>query len=230
MLSSLFVDHLLWTAPFLVLSLWATWRVKSTFHKNNRVMLRSGITGAEAAQMILRGAGIHDVGIRGVPGMLSDHYDPRTKTVALSQDILNGRSAAAVAVAAHEVGHAIQHAQLYAPMGWRAALVPITNFGSNLGVWMILIGSVLAIQPLAWIGVVAFAGAVLFHLVTLPVEFDASRRAIAVLERSGIVATDEMPGVRSTLFAAGFTYVAAALTAAAELVFWLLHLTGGSEE
>jgi Zn-dependent membrane protease YugP len=217
------MTYLLFMLPMLVLSLWASARVKGTFRKYNQVPLRSGVSGAEAAAMILRGAGIHDVSIAAVPGMLSDHYDPTRKVVALSNEILNGRTAAAVAVAAHEVGHAIQHAQAYAPMSVRASLVPLANIGSQLGIPMLIFGAILHMPGLAWAGVIAFTFAVLFHVVTLPVEFDASRRAIQILERSGIVAGDEMPGVRKTLFAAGFTYVAATLVAIVELVYWLIQ-------
>jgi hypothetical protein len=225
------LTYLLIMAPFLVLSIWAASRVKGTFAKYNQVPIRSGYSGAEAAQAILRGAGIHDVGIESVPGMLSDHYDPRQKVVRLSNDILHGRTAAAVAVAAHEVGHAIQHAQGYAPMQWRGAMVPAVQLGDTLAFPMIIGGLFFHLPGLALLGVIAFSLAVLFHLVTLPVEFDASNRAIRILEGSGIVAADEMPGVRKTLFAAGFTYVAAALVAVAQLLYWLaqLGLLGGDE-
>lgn len=226
------LTYLIFMAPFLLLSVWASMRVKGTFQQYNKVPIRSGVSGAQAAAMILKGAGIHDVTIEGVPGMLSDHYDPSRKVVALSHEILNGRTAAAVAVAAHEVGHAIQHAEAYAPMSMRASLVPLANIGSQLGIPMLIFGAIFHIPGLAIAGVVAFGFAVLFHLVTLPVEFDASRRAIKILERSGIVASDEMPGVRKTLFAAGFTYVAATLVAMVELVYWLIQsgLLGGRSE
>ncbi len=199
-------------------------RVKGTFKKYNQTPIRSGYSGAQAAQAILRAAGIHDVGIKAVPGMLADHYDPRRKQVALSEEVLNGQTPAAVAVAAHEVGHAIQHAQGYAPLQWRSAMVPAVQLGSSLALPMLMFGFFLHIGPLAWLGVIAFSFAVLFHLVTLPVEFDASNRAIKILESSGIVASDEMVGVRKTLYAAGFTYVAAALVAVVELLYWLMRL------
>ena len=223
--------YLIIMAPFLLLSVWAASRVKGTFAKYNQVPIRSGYSGAEAAQAILSGAGIHDVRIESVPGMLSDHYDPRAKAVRLSEEVLNGRTAATVAVAAHEVGHAIQHAQAYAPMQWRAQMVPVVQFGDTLAFPMILGGLFLHMPGLALVGVILFSLAVLFHFVTLPVEFDASNRAIRILEGSGIVATDEMPGVRKTLYAAGFTYVAAALVAVAQLFYWLaqLGLLGGDD-
>jgi Zn-dependent membrane protease YugP len=234
MLSFFFFDtwYLLIMAPFLVLSVWAAMRVKGTFARYNQVPIRSGYSGADAAQAILRGAGIHDVRIEAVGGMLSDHYDPRHKVVRLSQDVLQGRTAATVAVAAHEVGHAIQHAQAYAPMQIRAQLVPAVQFSSSLAIPMIILGFMLQIPGLPIIGVILFSVAVLFHLVTLPVEFDASKRAIRILEGSGIVAADEMVGVRKTLFAAGFTYVAAALVAVVELLYWLMKLgvLGGNRD
>ena len=223
---SFFFDplYLVVMLPMLALSMWAGSRVKGTFKKYNRTPIRSGYSGAQAAQAILRAAGIHDVGIKAVPGMLADHYDPRRKEVALSEEVLNGQTPAAVAVAAHEVGHAIQHAQGYAPLQWRSTMVPAVQLGSSLALPMLMFGFFLHIGPLAWLGVIAFSFAVLFHLVTLPVEFDASNRAIKILESSGIVASDEMVGVRKTLYAAGFTYVAAALVTVVELLYWLMRL------
>ena len=223
--------YLLVMLPLMVLSWWAGSRVKGTFKKYNQTPIRSGYSGAQAAQAILRAAGIHDVGIKAVPGMLADHYDPRRKQVALSEEVLNGQTPAAVAVAAHEVGHAIQHAQGYAPLQWRSTMVPAVQLGSSLALPMLFLGVFLHIGPLAWLGVIAFSFAVLFHMVTLPVEFDASNRAIRILESSGIVASDEMVGVRKTLYAAGFTYVAAALVAVVELLYWLMRLgvLGGND-
>ena len=223
------LTYILILLPFAALAMWASARVKGTFAKYSKVPLRSGYSGAEAAAAILRGAGIHDVQIEGVPGMLSDHYDPRAKVVRLSNDILHGRSAAAVAVAAHEVGHAIQDAQGYQPMQWRAALVPAASFGSGLAPWLIIFGLFTGFLGLAWVGIIGFAAAVLFHLVTLPVEYDASFRAMRVLEGSGIVAVDEMPGVKKTLYAAGFTYVAATLVALAHLLYFVIRLAGAGD-
>jgi len=212
------------------LSVWAGARVKQTFHQYNQVPLRSGLSGAQVAQWILDASGIHDVRIQAVPGMLSDHYDPRRRIVALSPEVLNGRTPAAAAVAAHEVGHALQHAHGYGPMQTRDQLVPAVNFASQLAIPMILLGAFTHAMGLVWVGVIAFGIAVVFHLVTLPVEFDASRRAIRILEQSGIAAVDEMPGVRKTLYAAGFTYLAAALVAVVQLLMFLLPLLGGRDE
>jgi Zn-dependent membrane protease YugP len=225
--------YLLLISPFALLALWAQARVKGTYAKYRDVPLRSGMSGAEVASRILRAGGIEDVSIAGTPGMLSDHYDPTRRVVVLSEDILHGRSVAAAAVAAHEVGHALQHAQGYKAMQARAALVPVVQFGSSLAIPMIVIGALLANQTLALIGVILFSFAVLFHLVTLPVEFDASRRAIQILERSGIAVGEEMHGVRKMLYAAGFTYIAATLVAVAQLLYFLLRtglLGGGSRD
>ena len=230
MLSFLFDPlFLIVVLPFAALAFWASSRVKGTFKKYNKIPIRSGFSGAETAQAMLHGAGIHDVTIESVPGMLSDHYDPQAKVVRLSDDILNGRTAAAVAVAAHEVGHAIQDAQGYAPMSIRSSLVPVANIGSSLAPWMIIIGVFTNLTGLAWLGVIIFAAAVLIHIVTLPVEYDASFRAMRVLEGSGIVATDEMPGVKKTLYAAGFTYVAATLVALAHLAYYVMLLAGNDD-
>ena len=220
---------LLIVAPFLLLSVWAGARVKGTFKKYNQHPIKSGYSGGEAAQAILRAAGIHDVSVQAVPGMLSDHYDPIHKKVCLSRVVIEGNTAAAVAVAAHEVGHAIQHAQAYAPMRWRSGVVPIVNLSSSLAIPLIFLGMFLGMPGLATVGIIAFSFAVLFHLVTLPVEFDASNRAIKILEGSGIVASDEMAGVRKTLYAAGFTYVASALVAVVQLLYflWRMGLLGG---
>ncbi len=215
---------------FGALSAWAASRVKGTFAKYNKTPIASGVTGAEAAQMILHSAGIHDVKLEGVQGMLSDHYDPSAKTVRLSMEVLNGRTPAAVAVAAHEVGHALQHAQAYAPMSMRASLVPAVNLTSRAAIPLIMIGYFAESLGLAWLGVFAFSFAVLFHLVTLPVEFDASRRATAILEKSGIANANEMIGVRKTLNAAGFTYVASAVAALGQLLYFLLPLLTGSDD
>ena len=225
------IQYLIFCVPFVLLSMWAASRVKGTFARYDQTPIRSGYSGAQAAQAILHAVGIRDVGIEAVPGMLADHYDPRKKVVRLSEGVLNGRTPAAVAVAAHEVGHAIQHAQGYAPLQLRTAMVPAVSLGSSLALPMLILGVMLNFMGLALLGVIAFSLAVLFHLVTLPVEFDASNRAIRILEGSGIVASDEMEGVRKTLFAAGFTYVAASLVAVTQLLYWVvqLGLLGGDD-
>lgn len=224
------LNYLLILGPFFLLTLWAQWRVKATFARYGDVALRSGLSGADVAQLILRGAGIHDVRIEAVPGLLSDHYDPRAKAVRLSEEVLNARTVSAAAVAAHEVGHAIQHAQGYQPMQWRSSLVPVVNLVSSVAMPMFLAGWFFHIPGLPLVAVILYGVTTLFHLVTLPVEFDASARAIKVVEASGLATGDEMTGVRKVLYAAGFTYLAATLLSAAELVYWLLRsgILGGS--
>ena len=204
--------------------------LKSTFAKYSKVPIQTGISGLEAAQRILMAAGLTEVEIKSVPGMLSDHYNPMTKTVCLSDEIMNGRTPAAVGVAAHECGHALQHAQGYKPMEARAALVPIVSLSSSLAFPMILVGLIFVqFHWLAWVGVLAFAMAVLFHIVTLPVEFDASNRAIKIVEQSGMATAADMKGVRSTLYAAGFTYVAATAGAMLQLLYFVSILSGRND-
>ncbi len=229
--------YFLIVGPFMLLAMWANWKVKGTFEKYNKGSLRSGLSGLDTARMILKASGLRDVKIEAVPGLLSDHYDPRDRTVRLSQEILTGRTPAAVAVAAHECGHALQHAENYKPMEARASLVPVVGIGSKLALPLFLFGFLLGGLRgapfgglLLWLGVIGFGVGVLFHLVTLPVEFDASGRAFRILSESGMVAPDEMPAVKKVLYAAGFTYVAAALVALAELVYWIMLLTGGGNE
>ena len=210
----------------MLLSLAASAKLKSTFAKYRRIRSASGLTGAEAADRILRAAGITDVKIRAIPGSLTDHYDPRTKTVSLSQDIYGQTSLAAVGVAAHECGHAIQHAVHYAPLEMRSAIVPVANLGSSLSWPLFLIGLLAGIRPLTTAGIVLFSLAVLFQLVTLPVELNASSRALHMLEGPGILGGAETKGARKVLTAAALTYVAA-LAASILQLLRLLILAGG---
>ena len=210
----------------MLLSLAASAKLKSTFAKYRRIRSASGLTGAEAAARILRAAGITDVQIRAIPGSLTDHYDPRTKTVSLSQDIYGQTSLAAVGVAAHECGHAIQHAVQYAPLEMRSAIVPVANLGSSLSWPLFLIGLLAGIRPLTTAGIVLFSLAVLFQLVTLPVELNASSRALRMLEGTGILGVSETKGARKVLTAAALTYVAA-LAASILQLLRLLILAGG---
>ena len=210
----------------MLLSLAASAKLKSTFAKYRRIRSASGLTGAEAAARILRAAGITDVQIRAIPGSLTDHYDPRTKTVSLSQDIYGQTSLAAVGVAADEFGHAIQHAVHYAPLEMRSAIVPVANLGSSLSWPLFLIGLLAGIRPLTTAGIVLFSLAVLFQLVTLPVELNASSRALRMLEGTGILGVSEVKGARKVLTAAALTYVAA-LAASILQLLRLLILAGG---
>ena len=215
-----------------ILSLLASAKVKSTFAKYQRVRNYAGLTGREAAERVLRGAGIYDVRIERVAGSLTDHYDPRNKVLRLSDSTYNSMSVAAVGVAAHEGGHAIQHATNYAPIRWRGALVPIANFGSTIAWPLILLGLFITGDSSALLinlGIVAFSAAVLFHLVTLPVEFNASNRAIRILGSNGMMSPEEVGGVKKVLGAAALTYVPSAATAILQLLR-ILILTGGRRD
>ncbi len=203
----------------MLLAFWAQSRVMSTYKKWVKVGSRGGITGVEAASAILRSAGIHDVQIEQTGGQLTDHYDPVNKKLRLSQMNYRGTSLAALGVAAHEAGHAIQHAQGYFPLKIRAALIPMTSFASQMLPFVLLGGFFFQMTGLIWAGVAAYLILTIFQLVTLPVEFDASKRATAQLANLGIIGPDERAGVVQTLNAAGWTYVAAFVTSLA----WLLH-------
>ncbi len=210
-----------------IFSLVASARVKSTFSKYSKVRSLSGITGAEAAQKILNRAGIYDVQIEYVQGNLTDHYDPKNKILRLSDTVYGSNSISAIGVAAHECGHAIQHDQSYAPLGIRSALVPVVNIASTISWPLILIGLlVTGSQTLIYLGIILFSTAVLFQLITLPVEFNASRRAIQVLGDSGILYRDELPLSKKVLRAAALTYVAAAAATILQLIRIILIFGG----
>ncbi len=215
-----------------VLSLAASARVKSTYHKYAREFSRSGLTGREAAERILRMNGVQGVTVRRVAGELTDHYDPRNQTVNLSDAVYDSASVAAIGVAAHECGHVLQHENGYVPLKIRGALVPVANFGSQISWPLILIGlfisgdfSVLLIN----LGIILFSAAVIFQLVTLPVEFNASGRALKILESSGMLSIDELKGTKKVLGAAAMTYVAGAATAVLQLLR-ILIIAGGRRD
>ncbi len=211
-----------------VISIIAQIRVNTTFKKYSHVASASGITGAQAADRILKSQGIYDVTIRQVAGNLTDHYDPRNKTLNLSNSVYNVNSVAAVGVAAHECGHAIQHAKGYAPLGLRSALVPVANLGSKLSWLFILAGMLFSFNhTLIVTGIIMFSLAVLFQLVTLPVEFNASSRALQLLELNSILYQNEVSMTRKVLSAAALTYVAAAASAILQLIRLIL-LFGGN--
>ncbi len=201
---------------------WAQWRVSSTFKKYSQVRPRNGMTGADAAAAVLQSSGLPDVSINPVEGHLTDHYDPRDRTLNLSQDVGQAASVAAVGVAAHEAGHAIQDAAKYGPMRIRQTLVPAAQFGSSVWLFPVIIGLVMNASGLVTIGLVFFAAVVLFQLITLPVEFDASKRALVALENGGLLATDEMDGARAVLNAAALTYVAGFVAALGQLIYFFL--------
>ena len=212
-----------------LISLFAQFLVNSRFSKYSRVRSRSGMTGAQAAERILQSQGIYDVAIQRVSGKLTDHYDPRNKTLNLSDAVYASTSVAAVGVAAHECGHAIQHARGYAPLSFRSALVPVANIGSQLSWLFIILGIFFGgSHTLIMIGILMFSAAGLFQLVTLPVEFNASGRALKLLSETGILQKDEVSDTRKVLSAAALTYVAAAATAVLQLLR-LLRLFGGND-
>jgi len=222
--------YLILVVPTLLLSLWAQFMVKSTFAKYSKVPCSKGITGTDAAALLLRTNNINDVKVEPVGGSLTDHYSPSDKKLRLSEPVYNSTSISAVGVAAHEAGHAIQHATHWSPLGLRSTLVPMANIGSRFGPWLAIIGlaipassSYSGIGPLLLnIGIILFSGAVLFYVITLPVEFNASHRAITVLRANNVLNEKELNGVKKVLTAAALTYVASALTAIASLLRLLL--------
>jgi Zn-dependent membrane protease YugP len=233
----MFFDPVYWVIIGLgmALSLWAQFRVKGAFRKYSRLPTRSGLTGAQVAEQILRQNNIDGVKIEPIRGSMTDHYDPRTRTLRLSEPVYGSRSMAAFGVAAHEVGHAIQHAENYKPLTFRSAWVPVANFGSGLSFVVLILAMFLGGAATAYgyiaavAGVILFATATVFTLITLPVEFDASRRALQSLESGGLVSSEELGGARKVLNAAAMTYVAAFVNSLMMLLYWAyrLGLLGG---
>ena len=217
--------------PVFLLSLWAQFQVSGNFRRYSAVQNHRRLTGAQAAEAVLRAHGVYDVGIRPCRGNLTDHYDPRDNTIYLSENVYNTPTVAAVGVAAHEAGHAVQYAESYAPIKLRAAIIPVTNFGSQLAMPLILLGLVLSAfgsmsDFLIYLGIACFGLSLVFQLVTLPVEFNASRRALAAIEDGQLLTDEELTGARKTLRAAALTYVAATAVALSQLLR-LLTLFGG---
>lgn len=210
--------------PAVIFALWAQFNVKSTFSKYSRIASRSGMTGFDSARRILDANGLRDVRIAHVSGDLTDHYNPTDNTIYLSDSVYGSDSAAAIGVAAHEAGHAVQHATGYTPIKIRSAIIPITNIGSNLAMPLIILGIVLSFPTLAYIGVAAFGLSTLFQLVTLPVEFDASGRALRALE--GTLDGDDLSSARKVLRAAALTYVAALAVSLVNLLRLLIMVAG----
>jgi Zn-dependent membrane protease YugP len=222
--------YLILALPGLLLGLWAQARVKGTYNKYAQVRTTRNATGAEIARYLLDQQGLMDVQIEETQGFLSDHYDPRTRVLRLSPDVYRTPSVAAAGVAAHEMGHALQDSVGYTPLKLRSAIVPAVRFGSSLAPILFIIGFLLNFTELAWLGVILFALAVVFSLVTLPVEFDASKRAKVLLNNSGILSPQEVQGVDKVLDAAALTYVAAAVAAVGQLLYYVLLLTGGRRD
>jgi len=216
------INYMIFMIPAFILMALTSWYVRSSYDKWSQVAARSGLTGAQAAQRLASAGGLYGVRIQGTPGEMTDHYDPRDKTLNLSEGVANVPSVAALAIAAHELGHAMQDAEDYFPLRLRAALVPAVNIGSNLGWILILIGLFLNFLQLAWIGVAVFSLGAVFALATLPVEFDASARAKRLLTEAGIVVgEDERGGVNQVLNAAALTYVAALVTAVLQVLYYV---------
>jgi Zn-dependent membrane protease YugP len=221
------IRYMMFMLPAFLLMMVVQWYVNSAYNKWSRVPSRSRVSGAQAAQRLIQMGGLYDVRIEGVHGRLSDHYDPRQKVLRLSEGVYNSSSVAALAIAAHELGHAMQDHEDYLPLRLRAALVPAVNIGSYLGWFLILIGLFLRATNIAWLGVAVFSGGALFALATLPVELNASARARRLLADSGLIAgQDEMGGVNHVLNAAAMTYVAALITAVLQLLYWVTLVMG----
>lgn len=221
-------SYFLFMVPALIISIYAQIKVSSTFSKYSKVRNARGLTGADAANRVLAQNGVEGVAVEHVSGDLTDHFDPRTNVIRLSDSVYSSTSVAAVGVAAHEAGHAVQHANGYAPMNIRKVMVPITNIGSTLSMPLIFIGLLLPVQYdfVVNLGIALFSLAVLFQVITLPVEFDASRRAIATLEQGGTLCGEELMGAKKVLTAAAMTYLAATFTAVMFLLRLLLIVAG----
>ncbi len=227
--------YLILVLPAVIFSLWASIRVNTTFKKYSKIRSMRGITGAEAARRVLDANGLQHIRIEQIPGNLTDHYDPRSDVIRLSESVYGNTSVAAVGVACHEAGHAVQHAANYAPVKIRAAIIPVTNIGSRLAIPLIILGILLnslASAPeflvIAYIGVACYGLCTLFQLVTLPTEFDASRRALRCIESYGILGSEEIGGARRVLTAAAMTYVAALAVSLMQLLRLFLMVSGNS--
>jgi Zn-dependent membrane protease YugP len=220
--------YIIMLAPALLLGLWAQMRVKSAFAKAEQVP--APLSGAAAARHVLDSAGLHDVAIEQVEGFLSDHYDPRHKVLRLSPHVYQERSMAAVGIAAHEAGHALQDAKRYAPLVIRNAVVPVASFGGGISTLLLMIGVMMGAAGLIQLGIIAYSAVVFFQLVNLPVEFDASNRAKAQLDMLGIVPASQQQFVREVLNAAAWTYVAGTLQAVMTLLYFILRFGGSSRE
>ena len=224
-------NYLIFMIPAFILMGITSWYVRHAYNKWSRVQASSRLTGVDAARRLISINGLQGLQIQGAPGDLTDHYDPRNNTLYLSNAVANGASVASLAIAAHELGHAMQDHEEYFPMKIRGFLVPMVNIGSNLGWILILIGLFLNLTGLAWLGVLVFSGGALFALATLPVEFDASARAKRMLADSGIIQTDEeQRGVNNVLNAAALTYVAGLVTAILQLLYYVSLVSGRSRD
>lgn len=224
------LGYLIFILPALILSIYAQYRVSSVFKRYSRVRNGRGYTGAQAAKLILGRNGLDQVRVEPIGGSLSDQYDPRSLTLRLSETVYGSSSIAALGVAAHEAGHAIQHNQKYGPLELRHALVPVTNFASGASWFVIILGFLFSWSNMILLGVVLFSFVVLFHLVTLPVEFNASHRAVIQLSDAGLINPDEVPMVKKVLGAAALTYVAATISSVMTLLYYVMMFTGSSDD
>ncbi len=216
------IYYIILVLPAILLSVYAQHKVNSTFNKYANVLSQRGLTACDVAKMILQRNGLDHIPVEHVNGKLSDHYDPKAKVIRLSDSVYNSTSIASIGVAAHECGHAIQHATSYSPLSIRNSIYPVVNISSNLSMPLIILGFILGIANLVEIGIILFAAVVLFQIITLPVEFNASRRALAILDENGILASDELKSTKKVLSAAALTYVAAAIVAVANLLRLIL--------
>lgn len=224
-----YLSYLIFLLPAMILGFWAQMKVKGTFNKYNRIGNSRGMTGEQAARMVLDRNGLSYVRIEHISGELTDHYDPRDNVIRLSSPVYNSTSIGAIGVAAHEAGHAVQHAEDYAPIKLRNAIIPVCNIGSNVGPIMILIGCLLSGtfgRSLILFGIMLFSLVALFQLVTLPVEFDASGRALAVIRDSGIFDAEDYRGAKKVLSAAAMTYVAALVTTLSQILYYVVRFLG----
>jgi Zn-dependent membrane protease YugP len=222
------VRYLLFSLPALLLALFAQWRVRSAYGKYSRVRNMRNISGLEAARSLLRANSLGDVSVQAARGRLSDHYDPGRKVLRLSRTVAESPSVASLGIVAHEVGHAVQDQLDYAPLRVRSGLVPIVNLGTWMGMILFFLGLVIQLSGLVWLGIIFFSGSVVFALVTLPVERDASRRALQMLTTEGLVGTTDIQGVQAVLSAASLTYVAALAQAVSQLLYFVFLATGMS--
>ena len=218
--------YIILVVPVIIASLVVQAKLKSTYAKYSKVRNVRNITGAQAAQMVLNYYGIHNVRVEHVPGSLSDHYDPTSNVIRLSDGVFNNASIAAVGVACHEAGHAAQHAEGYMPIKIRNTILPVCNVGSKLSVPLLILGVIFSFEPLVWVGIGFFAFTAIFQLVTLPVEFNASNRALAVIESNGLLSFEEKNGAAKVLKMAAMTYVAALAVSVAQLLRLILRYSG----
>lgn len=218
--------YLLFSLPAILFVMFAQWRVQSAYAKYTRIPNERGMTGMQTAQRLLQENGLYGVAVEGTPGQLTDHYDPRSKTLHLSQGVASAPSVASIAIVAHEIGHAMQDKTGYLPLRARGAIVPAVNIGSMLGPILVLLGILMRFTGLAWAGVGVFSIALVFAVITLPVEIDASRRALSMLTTNGMVSRFESDGVKAVLTAAALTYVAAVAQALSQILYYVFILLG----